>query len=206
MKNKGGRFVELFDYHSGSQQGHIRIPKGKQGRGWVSFAGELRRFFLGGSLKPTKAVGSVLVKDKVVAVNLGRNLGHKSYSSMTVSRELGGAFIKSAKFTLNGRRSVFECLLFGVHWVMPKRVVDLLASWQGSFRRHKHGGIWKYVPHCLLWCIWRERNARSFEGCESSVVDLKLRILKTLAGWVSATGCFPYSELADFLDHCSFGT
>ena len=111
MKNKGGRFVEFSDYHSGSQQGHIRIPKGKQGRGWVSFARELRQFFLGGGVKPTKAAGSVLVKDEVVAVNLGQNLGHKSCSSITtVSRELGGDFIKSARFTHNGRRSVFECL------------------------------------------------------------------------------------------------
>jgi hypothetical protein len=30
MKNKGGRFVELLDYHSGSQQGHIQIPEGKK--------------------------------------------------------------------------------------------------------------------------------------------------------------------------------
>uniref|UniRef100_A0A2N9G2W4 Alpha-amylase/branching enzyme C-terminal all beta domain-containing protein n=1 Tax=Fagus sylvatica TaxID=28930 RepID=A0A2N9G2W4_FAGSY len=34
----------------------------------------------------------------------------------------------------------------------------------------------------------RERNARIFEGCESSVLDLKLLILKTLAEWVSVTG------------------
>jgi hypothetical protein len=29
--------VELADYHSGPQQGHIRILKGKNGVGWASF-------------------------------------------------------------------------------------------------------------------------------------------------------------------------
>jgi hypothetical protein len=23
--------------------------------------------------------------------------------------------------------------------------------------------VWKMVPHCILWCIWRERNNRCFE-------------------------------------------
>ena len=26
--------------------------------------------------------------------------------------------------------------LFGIHWVMPKTVVELLACWQGKFGRH----------------------------------------------------------------------
>jgi hypothetical protein len=33
MKNKGGRYVELSDYHSGSQQGNIRIPEGRLAKG-----------------------------------------------------------------------------------------------------------------------------------------------------------------------------
>lgn len=46
LKNKGGRFIELCDYHSGSQQGNLRIPEGKGGTGWARFNRELRRFFL----------------------------------------------------------------------------------------------------------------------------------------------------------------
>ena len=52
MKNKGGRYVELSDYHSGSQQGNIRILEGRFGTGWVSFAREIRHFFLGIAPKP----------------------------------------------------------------------------------------------------------------------------------------------------------
>ena len=60
--------------------------------------------------------------------------------------------------------------LFDICWVMPQRVVDLLDCWSCNFRRHRNIVIWRIVPHCLLWCIWRERNARSFEGCERSIL------------------------------------
>ena len=31
--------------------------------------------------------------------------------------------------------------LFGIYWVMPKTLVDLLACWQGKFGRHHNGVI-----------------------------------------------------------------
>ena len=49
--------------------------------------------------------------------------------------------------------------MFGVHWVMSRRVIDLLACWQGSLGQHPSSVIWKAIPHCLMWCLWRERNA-----------------------------------------------
>ena len=47
--------------------------------------------------------------------------------------------------------------LFGVCWVMPMSVVELCACWQGRFGCHLNGYIWIVVPHCLMWCIWKER-------------------------------------------------
>ena len=32
--------------------------------------------------------------------------------------------------------------LFGLHWVMPQRVLDVLASWQGTFGRHHNEAVW----------------------------------------------------------------
>ena len=78
--------------------------------------------------------------------------------------------------------------LFGIHWVMPKTVVDLLACWQGKLGRHRNSAIWTAVPHCLMWCIWRERNNRHFEDLERSVADLKLFFLETLLDWVTVFG------------------
>ena len=45
--------------------------------------------------------------------------------------------------------------LFGVSWVMPLSIVGLFACQQGCFGRHRNGDIWKIVPLCLMWCIWR---------------------------------------------------
>ena len=53
-------------------------------------------------------------------------------------------------------------VLFGIHWVMPKQVIEVFCCWQGSMGRHQNLVIWKAIPHCLMWCIWRERNARIF--------------------------------------------
>ena len=27
--------------------------------------------------------------------------------------------------------------LFGLHWAMPKRVIDMFATWQGSLGKHR---------------------------------------------------------------------
>ena len=70
--------------------------------------------------------------------------------------------------------------LFGVCWVMPTSVVGLLASWQGRFGHHRNGDIWMVVPHCLMWCIWKERNSRCFEDSDCSMLDLKLLFFRTL--------------------------
>ena len=56
---------------------------------------------------------------------------------------------------------------------MPQKVIELFESWQGKFGRHRNIELWRIVPHCLLWCIWCERNARRFEGCERSMLEFK---------------------------------
>jgi hypothetical protein len=41
-------------------------------------------------------------------------------------------------------------------------------------------------PLCLMWCIWRERNSRSFEDCERTTIELKAIVFKSLYVWMSA--------------------
>uniref|UniRef100_A0A2N9IM18 Reverse transcriptase domain-containing protein n=1 Tax=Fagus sylvatica TaxID=28930 RepID=A0A2N9IM18_FAGSY len=47
LTNKGGRFLEVADYHGGAQKGSLRIPEGSRGSGWRKLAMELGSFFLG---------------------------------------------------------------------------------------------------------------------------------------------------------------
>jgi len=32
--------------------------------------------------------------------------------------------------------------------------------------------IWKMVPICIFWCVWKERNLRCFEDLENSMEDI----------------------------------
>jgi hypothetical protein len=51
----------------------------------------------------------------------------------------------------------FVFTAFGIHWVTPRRVVDLLLGWRNWFGKH-HSSIWNLVPSCLMWSVWRERG------------------------------------------------
>jgi hypothetical protein len=51
---------------------------------------------------------------------------------------------------------------FGLCWVMPRSVKELFASWWTGGRTRSID-VWKMVPHCIMWCIWREQNNRCFE-------------------------------------------
>ena len=93
--------------------------------------------------------------------------------------------------------------LFGVCWVMPLSIVGLFACWKGHFGHHRNGDIWMAVPHCLMWCIWKERNSRCFEDKERSMLDLKLLFFKTLLDWFSVWRNHPFSSILDLLDFCN---
>lgn len=93
--------------------------------------------------------------------------------------------------------------LFGIHWVLPSQVKVLLASWQGSFGRHCNVTIWRLVPHCLMWCIWQERNAQSFEGCERSTLEFKSFFFYTLLDWARALQLFYCYSVLDLLEQCN---
>ena len=59
------------------------------------------------------------------------------------------------------------------------------------------------VPHCLLWCIWKERNSRCFEDIEHSMPDIKLLFFRTLLDWFSVWRNHPFSSILDLLDFCN---
>ena len=84
---------------------------------------------------------------------------------------------------------------------MSKSVVGLLACWQGWFGRYQNNHMWTIVPHCLMWCLWREINSRCFEDNERSISDLKLIFFWTLLYWLSALRNQSFSS---FLDLCNF--
>jgi hypothetical protein len=95
----------------------------------------------------------------------------------------------------------------GLAWVMPSRVVDLFACWRGQVGRLHFDAVWKMIPSCLMWCLWRERNDQNFEDRERTLVELNAMILiflaffffKTLYHW-AAVFDFNISSFQAFLD------
>jgi hypothetical protein len=69
-------------------------------------------------------------------------------------------------------------------------VIDLWAGWQGRIGGHRNMLVWRIVPHCVMWWLWRERNDCLFEDCERSVAALKLLFIQTLYEWVFSLGLF----------------
>ena len=72
--------------------------------------------------------------------------------------------------------------LFGIDWVMPGSVVELLFSWYHWIGKHS-SDIWDLVLGCLMWTIWSERNRRSFDDEEKTVAQLLEFCQRTLFDW-----------------------
>ena len=96
--------------------------------------------------------------------------------------------------------SMIFCL-FGICWVMPQRVADLLDCWSCNFRQHRNIVVWRIVPHCLMWCIWRERNSRSFEDRERAILEFKSFFFSTLLEWCLVLPSFSCISLSRLLEH-----
>jgi hypothetical protein len=89
--------------------------------------------------------------------------------------------------------------LFGVEWVMPRRVIDLLNIWGSQVGCGTVKDVWRLAPLCLLWCLWRERNARNFEDVETSVTELRKTVFYMLYTWIAAHHSLLVSNFDDFL-------
>ncbi len=46
----------------------------------------------------------------------------------------------------------FVFQLFGVEWVMPRGVLDLLAGWRNWFGKHS-SDVWNLAPLCVMWSV-----------------------------------------------------
>ena len=60
--------------------------------------------------------------------------------------------------------------------------------------------------HCIMWCIWGEQNARSFERCEHSIHGIKSFFFHTLLKWSLALQIFSCSAISDLQDLRNLGS
>uniref|UniRef100_A0A7N2KPA0 Reverse transcriptase zinc-binding domain-containing protein n=1 Tax=Quercus lobata TaxID=97700 RepID=A0A7N2KPA0_QUELO len=97
---------------------------------------------------------------------------------------------------------VYMFQIFGTQWVMPGSVESLVYCWSfwlGKF----NSDIWNMVPGCLKWIVWTERNRRSFEDTEKSLVQLQALCQKTLFDWARCWGFSDCSTILEFISSLS---
>jgi hypothetical protein len=90
--------------------------------------------------------------------------------------------------------------LFGVVWVMPQSVIEMLGSWRRQRGNRLLVPIWKIAPFCLMWCLWKEQNAHSFEDCETGSNNLKKLVIQILFMWRVTLQFMPECFSSNFLD------
>ena len=142
---------------------------------------------------------------------LDYNLGKDSYTGHFVGR--GFDFVNWCIMCCRNGETVNHLLLhyekayqlwslvfrsFGISWVLPKSVVDTLFGWWNWFEKHSFS-IWNLAPLCLMWCIWRERNWRTFEGMDKSDDQLLSSFSGSLFEWSRAWGLTSSDSLPLFL-------
>ena len=55
------------------------------------------------------------------------------------------------------------CSLFGICWVHPCSIQQALEVLRGPFVGKKRKDVWRAMPLCLFWTIWKARNKIVFE-------------------------------------------
>ena len=73
--------------------------------------------------------------------------------------------------------------LIDIKWVLPEIVKETLISWRGSFVGKKRKKIWKSVPLCIFWMVWKERNRLAFRGGVVNIQRLKSSFVCNLWNW-----------------------
>ena len=88
--------------------------------------------------------------------------------------------------------------LFGINWVIPGSVANLLCCWHHWLGKY-NSDIWNLVLGCLMWTIWTEHNRHSFENIEKSMAQLLDLCQQTLFDWSQCWGLLDCSTIFDFL-------
>lgn len=94
--------------------------------------------------------------------------------------------------------NMFLCIL-GVNWTMPRTTFEVLIHWQEIGRRGSKEDWWKYIPACIWWTLWRERNERCFEGNASNIQKIKSRCLSLLYFWCKQDIVGEPASLVEFI-------
>uniref|UniRef100_A0A2N9IQI4 Protein farnesyltransferase/geranylgeranyltransferase type-1 subunit alpha n=1 Tax=Fagus sylvatica TaxID=28930 RepID=A0A2N9IQI4_FAGSY len=78
-------------------------------------------------------------------------------------KSFGGLRLRAVSLSLFGQR---------LEWVLPAKVLDMLAGWHNWFGR-RSSAVWNLAPLYVMWSLWKERNRRIFEDLEKPFSHLQ---------------------------------
>ncbi|RVW43414.1 putative ribonuclease H protein [Vitis vinifera] len=107
----------------------------------------------------------------------GWSLANRCYMCMEKEETIDHLLLHCSK-----TRVLWELLfsLFGVSWVMPCSVREILLSWQTSSVGKKHRKVWRAAPLHIFWTVWKARNHLAFKDDVISIQRLKYSFLCSL--------------------------
>jgi len=102
--------------------------------------------------------------------------------------KMNGKFVDHFLLHCEVARALWNAIFsrFSLSWVMPLRVINLLACWWTG-GRSRSAVVWKMVLCCLLWCLWRKHNDRQFEDKEKTIEELISFFFYSLYSWTAAS-------------------
>ncbi|XP_026436569.1 uncharacterized protein LOC113334556 [Papaver somniferum] len=82
-------------------------------------------------------------------------------------------------------KSVWDVLTMKLKWLyaMPENVALALQAWQLNLSDKAKSEIWRLVPVAIIWCLWKERNNRVFNGNPSSAAVVAHKVVYMLFTW-----------------------
>jgi hypothetical protein len=92
--------------------------------------------------------------------------------------------------------------LFGVNWVLPHTVFDLMVGWRNWLGK-RSSTMWNVVLLCLMWLLWRELNSLT-EDVEVLEVQFRLLFLRLLCEWSTVLGITDSCNFTEFASSISF--
>ena len=97
----------------------------------------------------------------------------------------------------------FVFIAFGLSWFIPRLIPNLLFGWWNWLGKHS-SQIWNLVLLFLLWCLWKERNRRTFESLDSYGDQMLASFNGTLFYWSWAWELMTSDSLPSFLSSLLF--
>ncbi|XP_026431410.1 uncharacterized protein LOC113328545 [Papaver somniferum] len=74
-------------------------------------------------------------------------------------------------------------------WIIPNSFLDLVQGWQ-QLNQSSNSLYWNLIPAAVVWVIWGERNARTFESSHTfkTDIDLIIEAKSLIISWASVFG------------------